>query len=110
MPLREGPTDPGAAAPASRPKSDRIARVLQRRFGDRVSELEALNARLRAALEEKSQAEQAQAHADAHFRAAFESDAVGQAHYNPFTGATIRVNRAHARMLGYEPEELIGRP
>ena len=110
MPSREEPTDPEVAGRAARASGDRVARNLQRRFGDRVSELEALNARLRAALDEKIQAEQAQARADAHFRAAFESDAVGQAHYDPFTGATIRVNRAHARMLGYEPEELIGRP
>jgi len=76
----------------------------------RLGELEVLNAQLTAALEERKAAEDAQARSDAHFRAGFESDAVGQAHYDPFTGATIRVNRAHARMLGYEPEELIGRP
>jgi PAS domain S-box-containing protein len=110
MAIREGPSATPAPKRAPKAGSDKVARNLQRAFGDRVSELEALNARLRAALEDKTKAQQAQAHSDAHFRASFESDAVGQAHYDPFTGATIRVNRAHARMLGYEPEELIGRP
>ena len=62
-----------------------------------------------AALEEKTLAEQARAHADAHFRASFESAAVGQVHYDPFTGLIIRANPAYAAMLGYTPEELVGR-
>ena len=76
---------------------------------DRLSELEELNARLTAALDEKTRAQQARAHADAHFRASFESAAVGQVHYDPVTGVIIRANRAYAAMLGYTPEELVGR-
>ncbi len=76
---------------------------------ERLSELEVLNARLTAALEEKTRAQQALAHSEAHFRAAFESHAVGQAHYDPVTGVTIRANQAFANMLGYEPQELIGK-
>jgi PAS domain S-box-containing protein len=76
---------------------------------DRIVELEDLNAALTAALEEKTLAEQARAHADAHFRASFESAAVGQVHYDPFTGLIIRANPAYAAMLGYTPEELVGR-
>ena len=86
----------------------RRKRELERRVGERVSELEDLNARLRAALREKTEAQQAQAHSDAHFRAAFESVAVGQLH-SDLTGRIIRTNRAYATMLGYEPEELVGR-
>lgn len=76
---------------------------------DRLSELEDLNARLTAALAEKTRAEQAQAHSEAHFRASFESAAVGQVHHDPVTGVIIRANQAYAAMLGYEPEELVGR-
>jgi len=75
----------------------------------RLSELEDLNARLTAALAEKTRAEQAQAHSEAHFRASFESTAVGQVHYDPVTGVIIRANQAYAAMLGYEPDELVGR-
>lgn len=79
------------------------------RADDRLSELEDLNARLTAALAEKTRAEQAQAHSEAHFRASFESAAVGQVHYDPVTGVIIRANQAYAAMLGYQPEELVGR-
>lgn len=82
---------------------------LQRRVGERIGELERLNAQLTLALEQKTEAERAQAHSDAHFRASFESDAVGQVHYDPVTGLIIRANRCYAAMLGYEPEELVGR-
>jgi PAS domain S-box-containing protein len=67
-------------------------------------ELRALNAQLAQALEEKSQALQAQAD----FRVSFESAAVGQVHSDA-DGRIIRANRAYAQMLGYEPEELVGR-
>jgi PAS domain S-box-containing protein len=75
----------------------------------RLGELEVLNAQLTAALEERTAAEQARALSDAHFRAGFESDAVGQVHYDPVTGLIIRANRCYAAMLGYAPEELVGR-
>ncbi len=75
----------------------------------RLSELEELNMRLAAALEDKTRAQQTQARADAHFRASFESAAVGQVHYDPVTGVIIRANQAYADMLGYTPEDLVGR-
>jgi PAS domain S-box-containing protein len=108
MPIREGPTGPVATGGPPPAPNERVARSLQQR-ADRLRELEALNEHLRAALEEKAEAEAAHAHADAHFRASFDSDAVGQVHYDPVTGHILRANRAHARMLGYEPEDLVGR-
>src|SRR5687768_3472101 len=76
---------------------------------ERLAELEALNARLVQALEDKTRAEEAAARSEAHFRADFEAAAVGKVHYDPATGRIIRANRAHAAMLGYEPHELVGR-
>src|SRR5690349_9172984 len=108
MPIREGPPGPEATGAASTRRKEKVASALQAHHRD-AADLEALNARLDAAIEDKAAAEAAQAQADAHFRAGFESDAVGQAHYDPVTGRVIRVNRAHARMLGYEPEEMVGR-
>src|SRR5688572_8897098 len=75
----------------------------------RLSELEALNAQLTATLGEKTAAEQALARSETQFRADFEWAAVGKVHYDPVTGRIIRANKAHAAMLGYEPEELVGR-
>jgi PAS domain S-box-containing protein len=80
--------------------------LLDPRIAKRIAELERENAELKAALRAKSEA---QAHADAHFRASFESAAVGQVHYDPVRGHIIRANRTYAAMLGYEPEELVGR-
>ena len=82
---------------------------LEQRVAERVAELEDLNAQLVAALQEKTEAQQAQAHSDAHFRASFASAAVGQVHYDPVSGRIIRANHAYAAMLGYEPEDLVGR-
>jgi PAS domain S-box-containing protein len=80
--------------------------LLDPRIAKRIAELERKNAELGAALKEKSEAH---AHSDAHFRASFESAAVGQVHYDPINGHIIRANRTYAAMLGYEPEELVGR-
>src|SRR5436190_6801769 len=80
-----------------------------RHDAERVAELEDLTRQLTVALAEKTEAEQALARSEAHFRADFEWAAVGKVHYDPVTGVIIRANRAHAAMLGYEPEELVGR-
>jgi PAS domain S-box-containing protein len=82
--------------------------AFRRRSASRLAELQALNAKLTAALGEKTAADQARARSDAHFRGAFESAAVGQVHYHPTNGRILRANRAHADWLGYEPEELVG--
>src|SRR5579871_1983445 len=86
MPIGEGLVDPKAA--------------------QRIAELERQVADLTAALKARTEA---QAHSDAHFRASFESAAVGQVHYDPINGHIIRANQAYAAMLGYKPEELVGR-
>ncbi len=96
----------------SSPKSIARPPGPDRVFGEaarRIDELERLNAELRRALADKQAAELAHARSEAHFRASFESDAVGQLHQDPVTGVIIRANRCFAKMLGYEPEELVGR-
>lgn len=84
-------------------------RLSHRGAAARVASLERANAELGAALAEKTEAEEARARNAAEFRADFEWAAVGKVHYHPTTGAILRANRAHAAMLGYEPEELAGR-
>jgi PAS domain S-box-containing protein len=103
------PLIPKAAAVPSAAQLEILNQDLERRVAERVLELEELNARLTVALEETTHAQQAQAHSDAHFRASFESAAVGQVHYDPVSGLILRANHAYAAMLGYEPEDLIGR-
>jgi PAS domain S-box-containing protein len=103
------PLIPKVAAMPSAAQLEILNQDLERRVEERVLELQALNAQLTAALEEKVHAQQAQAHSDAHFRASFESAAVGQVHYDPVSGLILRANHAYAAMLGYAPEELVGR-
>jgi PAS domain S-box-containing protein len=101
--------DMKAAGPPSEAQLAALNVELERRIAERIGELEALNAQLTVALEQRTEAQEAQARSEAHFRAAFDSDAVGQVHYDPATGAIIRANRCYAAMLGYDPEELVGR-
>jgi PAS domain S-box-containing protein len=72
-------------------------------------ELRAVNAQLRQASSERAIAERARAVAEAEFRAGFEGSVVGKAMIEPASGRILRVNRAFARMIGYEPDELVGR-
>lgn len=102
------PLIPQAAALPSAAQLEAANLDLERRVAQRVAELEDLNRQLTVALDEKTQAEQALARSEAHFRADFEWAAVGKVHYDPITGKIIRANRAHAAMLGYEPEDLVG--
>jgi PAS domain S-box-containing protein len=103
------PLIPKVAALPSATQLEAVNLDLEGRVAARVRDLEELNGRLTAALQEKDEAEQARAHSDAHFRASFESAAVGQVHYDPVSGVIIRANQAYADMLGYTPEELVGR-
>lgn len=82
---------------------------LERRVDERTAELQAANVQLTAALAERAHAEHALAQSEEAFRASFEAAAVGKAQSDPVTGRIIRANRAFAHMLGYEPEELVGR-
>lgn len=103
------PLIPKVAALPSAAQLEALNHDLEARVAERVAELQDLNTLMTAALREKTEAQQAQAHSDAHFRASFESAAVGQVHYDPVTGVILRANHAYAHMLGYEPRELVGR-
>ncbi|MGA2044795.1 MAG: response regulator [Roseiarcus sp.] len=72
-------------------------------------ELRMTNRQLTQALDERAGAERALARREAEFRAGFEGSLVGKALVEPRTGRYLRVNRALARMLGYEPHEIVGR-
>jgi PAS domain S-box-containing protein len=53
--------------------------------------------------------ERALARSEAELRASFEGAAVGKILAEPESRRVLRVNRAFARMLGYEPEAFVGR-
>jgi len=108
MPTPDWLLDVEVRGPMSGEQLSTFSEELERRVGERIGELERLNAELQLALEQKTVAQEAQARSDAHFRAAFESDAVGQIHMDPKTGVIIRANRCYAAMLGYEPAEMVG--
>lgn len=82
---------------------------LEQRVADRTAELRTANTRLSAALAQRERAQQALIRSEAEFRASFEGAAVGKTQSDPSTGQLLRVNPAFARMLGYQPEELVGR-
>jgi PAS domain S-box-containing protein len=82
---------------------------LERRVIERTHELQAANARLTTALADRANAQQALMRTEAEFRASFEGAAVGKTQADPRNGQVLRVNRAFARMLGYQPEELVHR-
>ena len=60
-------------------------------------------------ISERRDAERALALSEAEFRASFEGAAVGKVLAEPETRRILRANHAFARMLGYEPSELVGR-
>jgi PAS domain S-box-containing protein len=60
-------------------------------------------------LSERVGAAKALAKSEAEFRASFEAAAVGKVLSDPVSRRIVRANRAFANMLGYEPEELVGR-
>lgn len=98
MSIRDWLTNRGAAA---MPEVARLQAVNR--------ELAAANARLTETLARKLAAEAALAQGEAYVRASFETAAVGQVHYDPVSGVIVRANQAYADMLGYAPEELVGR-
>jgi PAS domain S-box-containing protein len=82
---------------------------LERRVMERTADLSAANEQLTKALAERASAQQALARSEAELRASFEGAAVGKALAEPASRRILRANRAFASMLGYEPEELVGR-
>jgi PAS domain S-box-containing protein len=73
------------------------------------ADLRAANAQLTETLSERDRALLRLARSEAEFRAAFDVAAVGILLTDPQSIRIVRINRAFAGMLGYEPEELIGR-
>jgi len=63
----------------------------------------------RSMLEKHARVEDALILSEAQFRASFENAAVGKVQTEPVSGRIIRVNQAFAAMLGYRPEDLVGR-
>jgi len=82
---------------------------LERRVAERTAELVAANAQLTEALLQRTKAQAALARSEEEFRVGFEAAAVGKAQGDPETGRITRSNRAFAHMLGYEPDEILGR-
>ncbi|HEX3486925.1 MAG TPA: PAS domain S-box protein, partial [Micropepsaceae bacterium] len=64
---------------------------------------------LTEALQQRAIAQQDLAKREEVFRVTFDAASVGKVQSDPKTGRIIRANRAFAKMLGYEPHELLGR-
>ncbi|CAN5336046.1 PAS domain-containing sensor histidine kinase [soil metagenome] len=77
------------------------AAELERRVAERTAELT-------EALRQRDLSQQALIRSEEQFRASFEAAAVGKMQTDPASGLVLRANRAFARMLGYEPEDLVG--
>ena len=60
-------------------------------------------------ISERTDAQRALALSEAEFRASFEGAAVGKVLAEPESRRMVRVNKAFARMLGYDSQELVGR-
>ena len=60
-------------------------------------------------ISERREAQRALALSEAEFRASFEGAAVGKVLADPKSRRMLRVNKAFARMLGYECRDLVGR-
>jgi PAS domain S-box-containing protein len=73
-----------------------------------VATIEDIDARRRAE-EALDAAKRDLAKSEAEFRASFEEAVVGKVMVEPVTRRIVRANRAFAEMLGYRPDELIGR-
>jgi len=75
----------------------------------RTAELVSTNAHLTRAIEESTRVQRALAGSEAQYRVSFEEATVGKVQSDPVTGRLLRANRAYAAMLGYAPEDLVGR-
>ena len=82
---------------------------LERRVAERTADLEAMNEALIRALEERSVAQRALARSEAEFRASFEGSVVGKCLLEPESRRILRANGVFAAMLGFAPDELVGR-
>jgi len=87
----------------------RNSRLLEEKVQIRTSELTNANTSLASEVEERKQAEQALERLSQHHKNILQS--AGEGIYGlDVNGNTTFINQAAARMLGYEPDELIGQP
>jgi PAS domain S-box-containing protein len=87
----------------------RLNEDLDRRVAEQTAELRKTGVQLTEALAQRTSALHDVARSEEEFRASFEAAAVGKAQVEPGSARMLRVNPAFARMLGYEPEDLVGR-
>jgi PAS domain S-box-containing protein len=87
----------------------RLNEDLDRRVAEQTARLTQTATQLTQALEERTGALRDLARNEAQFRASFEAAAVGKAQVDFASACFLRVNPAFADMLGYEPEDLVGR-
>jgi PAS domain S-box-containing protein len=82
---------------------------LERRVAEQIAELKEANAHLTDALAQRLSALRDLAISEEAFRASFEAAVVGKIQVDPASGHILRANPAFARMLGYRPQDLVGR-
>jgi PAS domain S-box-containing protein len=82
---------------------------LERRVAEQTAELQQANAHLTDALAQRLAALQDLAISEAAFRASFEAAVIGKVQVDPASGQILQANQAFARMLGYQPQDLVGR-
>jgi PAS domain S-box-containing protein len=87
----------------------RLNEDLDRRVAEQTAELRKTTAQLTEVLAQRTSALRDLAMSEEEFRASFEAAAVGKAQVEPSSARILRANPAFARMLGYEPEDLVGR-
>jgi PAS domain S-box-containing protein len=81
---------------------------LKQRVTEQTVELREANAQLTDALAQRLSALQALAISEEAFRTSFEAAVVGKVQVDPASARILRANAAFARMLGYEPRDLVG--
>lgn len=101
--LRRATTGPLAAELASRNVE------LEAMAEARTAELLAANERLIESMAANALVHQAMAQSEAQYRISFEAATVGKVQSDPRTGAILRANAAFAAMLGYAPDEIVGK-
>jgi PAS domain S-box-containing protein len=87
----------------------RLNESLDRRVGEQTAALRRTAAQLTEALAQRTRALHDLAMSEEEFRASFEAAAVGKAQVEPGSARILRANPAFAHMLGYEPDDLVGR-
>jgi PAS domain S-box-containing protein len=82
---------------------------LEHRVAEQTAELKEANVHLTDALTQRLSALRDVAISEEAFRASFEAAVVGKVQVEPASGRILRANPDFARMLGYRPQDLVGR-